>query len=203
MVDASAQIHAAAVVDRGASLGARTRVWHFAHVMSGAVIGDDCVVGQGCLVAASVVVGNAVRIQNNVSLYDGVVLEDEVFCGPSCVFTNVLNPRASVSREGEYRVTLVKRGATIGANATILPGVTIGEYAFVGAGATVTRDVPAFALVVGVPARSVGWMSRHGERLRFDASGFAQCPVTGEEYRLAAGVVVLTAAERPAGTSQT
>lgn len=200
MVDPSAQIHPTAVVDPGASLGARTRIWHFAHVMAGAVIGDDCVVGQGCFVAASAVIGRSVKIQNNVSVYDGVVLEDEVFCGPSCVFTNVLNPRAPIPRKGEYRRTLVKRGATVGANATILPGVTIGEHAFVGAGATVTRDVPAFALVVGVPARAAGWMSRYGERLRFDDQGFARCSATGEEYRLVAGVVV--AAERPARSAE-
>jgi UDP-2-acetamido-3-amino-2,3-dideoxy-glucuronate N-acetyltransferase len=201
MTDASARIHPTAVVDPGASLGARTRIWHFSHVMAGAVIGENCVVGQGCFVAASAVIGHAVKIQNNVSVYDGVVLEDDVFCGPSVVFTNVLNPRASVPRKSEYRGTRVKRGATIGANATVLAGVTIGEYAFVGAGATVTRDVPAFALVVGVPARAVGWMSRHGERLRFDDRGSARCPVTGEEYRLAAGVVVAT--ERSARTSGT
>jgi UDP-2-acetamido-3-amino-2,3-dideoxy-glucuronate N-acetyltransferase len=189
-IDPAATVHPSAVVDAPATIGPRTRIWHFVHVTAGAKIGADCVIGQGCFVAGTAVVGNAVRVQNNVSVYDGVTLDDEVFCGPSSVFTNVRNPRAAVSRKGEYRRTIVKRGATIGANATILPGVTIGEYAFVGAGATVTRDVPAFALVMGVPARAVGWMSRHGERLRFDASGLARCPSTADEYRLSDGLVV-------------
>jgi UDP-2-acetamido-3-amino-2,3-dideoxy-glucuronate N-acetyltransferase len=177
------------VVDPGARVGERTRLWHFSHVMAGAVIGDDCVVGQGCFVASGAVVGARVRLQNNVSVFDGVELEDEVFCGPGAVFTNVRNPRAHVNRRGEFRRTVVRRGATIGANATILPGVTIGEGAFVGAGATVTHDVAPYALVVGVPARAVGWMSRHGEPLRFDARGRASCAATGERYRLVAGAV--------------
>lgn len=179
------------MVDAPSLIGARTRVWHFVHVMAGARIGADCVVGQGCFVASTVVIGDRVRIQNQVSLYDGVVLEDDVFCGPSAVFTNVRNPRAAVPRKDQFRRTIVKRGATIGANATILPGVTIGEHAFVGAGATVTHDVAAFALVVGVPARPVGWMSRHGDRLEFDLEGRARCAATGDEYRLAGGEVWL------------
>lgn len=180
-------VHPSAVVDPGATLGAGTRIWHFAHVMAGAVIGGECVVGQGCFVAARARVGSRVKLQNHVSVFDGVTLEDDVFCGPGVVFTNVKNPRATVSRRGEFRATRVRRGATLGANCTVLPGVTIGEYAFVAAGATVTRDVPDFALVVGVPARRVSWMSPHGERLIFDAAGEARCPATGEGFGLVAG----------------
>lgn len=180
-------IHPSAVVDEGAIIGEGTRVWHFSHVMGGAVVGSGCMVGQGCFVSGRAVLGNRVRLQNNVSVYDGVVLEEDVFCGPSAVFTNVLNPRAAVDRRAEFRTTRVRRGATIGANATILPGVTIGEYAFVGAGSTVTKDVPAFGLVVGVPARRIGWMSAHGARLEFDAEGQARCKETGERYRLLDG----------------
>jgi UDP-2-acetamido-3-amino-2,3-dideoxy-glucuronate N-acetyltransferase len=175
--------HPSAIVDAPAAIGAGTKIWHFCHIMAGAVIGERCVVGQGCFVAAGAVLGNGVKLQNNVSVFSGIVLEDDVFCGPSAVFTNVKNPRAAVSRKHEYRKTLVKRGATVGANATVLPGVTIGEWAFVGAGATVTRDVPAYALVMGAPARCVGWVSAHGERLVFE-HGRAVCPATGEEYLL-------------------
>jgi UDP-2-acetamido-3-amino-2,3-dideoxy-glucuronate N-acetyltransferase len=178
-------------VDDGAIIGAGTVIWHFSHVMSGARIGAGCVVGQGAFIAASAVVGDRVKIQNHVSVYDGVELEDDVFCGPSAVFTNVKNPRAAVPRKHEYRTIRVNRGATIGANATILPGVAVGPYAFVGAGATVTRDVDAHALVLGVPARRVGWMSRNGQPLAFDAAGLAVCPVTGERYWLAGGAVAL------------
>ncbi len=179
-------IHPSAIVDDGAQLGAGTRVWHFAHVSSGARIGTQCSLGQGVYVGNDVRVGHNVKIQNNVSVYDAVTLEDDVFCGPSMVFTNVHNPRSAVPRKGEYRRTLVKRGATLGANCTVVCGITIGEYAFVGAGALVSRDVPAFALVVGVPARRIGWMSRHGDRLALSASGQgdATCPATGEHYRL-------------------
>src|SRR5581483_10240428 len=183
-IDASASIHTSAIIDAGASIGPRTRIWHFCHVMAGASIGADCVIGQGCFVASTAVIGSGVKLQNNVSIFDGVVLEDHVFCGPGAVFTNVKNPRASVSRKLEYARTLVQRGATVGANATVLPGVTLGEYSFVGAATTVTRSVPAFALVVGSPARQCGWMSRHGEPLRFDAAGRSECPATGEQYAL-------------------
>lgn len=178
-------VHSSALVDPGAALGAGTRVWHFCHVESGAKIGRSCSFGQNCYVASGVTVGDRVRVQNNVSLYTGVEIEDDVFIGPSAVFTNVLNPRAQVSRKHEYRATKVRRGATIGANATVVCGVTLGEYCMIGAGAVVTRDVPDFALMVGVPARRIGWISRNGQRLRFE-SNRARCPATGEEYELRA-----------------
>lgn len=179
-------IHPSAIVDDGAQLGDGTRVWHFVHVSPGARIGEGCSLGQGVYVGNDVTIGRNVKIQNNVSVYDAVTLEDDVFCGPSMVFTNVHNPRSAVVRKNEYRRTLVKRGATLGANCTIVCGTTIGEHAFVGAGAVVSRDVPPYALMVGVPARRIGWMSRHGERLPLPASGQgeAACPVTGERYRL-------------------
>jgi UDP-2-acetamido-3-amino-2,3-dideoxy-glucuronate N-acetyltransferase len=182
----AATVHPSAIVDAGAQLGEGTHVWHFAHVCAGARIGPGCSLGQGVFVANDVLIGRNVKIQNNVSVYDAVTLEDDVFCGPSMVFTNVHNPRAAVPRKAEYRRTRVRRGATLGANCTIVCGTTIGEYAFVGAGAVVSRDVPDFALVVGVPARRIGWMSRHGERLSLPASGEASaaCPATGERYRL-------------------
>ncbi|MBV8604051.1 MAG: N-acetyltransferase [Pelomonas sp.] len=175
--------HESAIVDAGAELGAGTKVWHFAHVCGGARVGPGCSLGQGVFVGNDVVIGAGCKVQNNVSVYDAVTLEDEVFCGPSMVFTNVYNPRAAVVRKDEYRRTVVRRGATLGANCTIVCGVEIGRYAFVGAGAVVHRNVPDFALMVGVPARRVGWMSRHGERLEF-VDGVAQCPATGERYRL-------------------
>jgi len=180
----AAFIHPTAVVDQGARIGDETRIWHFCHVMAGAEIGAQCSLGQGCFVSAGARVGSGVRVQNNVSLYDGVVLEDEVFIGPCAVFTNVTNPRAAVSRRAEYQRTVVKRGATVGANATVMPGRTLGRYCFVAAGAVVVHDVPDFALVMGVPARQTGWMSRHGRKLTFDAEGFATCPGSGQRYRL-------------------
>lgn len=182
-------VHPTAIVDEGALIGAGTRIWHWTHVCSGARIGDGCSIGQNVYVAPTVVVGNRCKIQNHVSLYDGVILEEEVFCGPSMVFTNVVNPRSAVERKAEYRSTRVGRGATIGANATIVCGNDIGAHAFVAAGSVVTHDVPAFALVAGVPARQIGWMSRHGERLDLplDGDGEARCPATGELYRLSAG----------------
>ncbi len=178
--------HASAIVDDGAQLGEGTKVWHFCHVSAGATIGAGCALGQNVFVGNDVLIGDNVRIQNNVSVYDAVTLEDDVFCGPSMVFTNVFNPRAAVPRKSEYRRTRVKRGATLGANCTIVCGTTIGAYAFVGAGAVVSRDVPDFALVVGVPAKRIGWMSRHGERLALPprGEGEAACPATGERYRL-------------------
>ncbi len=184
-------IHPSAIVDVGAQLGDGTRVWHFAHVSVGARIGAGCSLGQGVYVGNDVLIGDNVKIQNNVSVYDAVTLEDDVFCGPSMVFTNVHNPRSAVPRKAEYRRTLVRRGATLGANCTIVCGTTVGEYAFVGAGAVVSRDVPAFALVVGVPARRIGWMSRHGERLELpvQGEGEAACPATGERYRLAGDIL--------------
>jgi UDP-2-acetamido-3-amino-2,3-dideoxy-glucuronate N-acetyltransferase len=177
-------IHPTAVVDEGARIGDETRIWHFCHVMAGAEIGSQSSLGQGCFVAAGARVGSGVRVQNNVSLYDGVVLEDEVFIGPCAVFTNVTNPRAAVSRRAEYQRTVVRHGATVGANATVMPGRTLGRYCFVAAGAVVVHDVPDFALVMGVPARQTGWMSRHGRKLTFDAEGFATCPGSGQRYRL-------------------
>lgn len=182
-------IHATAIVDDGAQIGEGTRIWHWVHISAGARIGQNCSFGQGVFVGNDVVVGNNVKVQNNVSIYDAVTLEDDVFCGPSMVFTNVYNPRSNVVRKTEYRRTLVRRGATIGANATIVCGCEIGDYAFVGAGAVVNRDIPAHALVVGVPARQIGWMSRFGERLELPltGSGEAVCPHTGERYVLQNG----------------
>jgi UDP-2-acetamido-3-amino-2,3-dideoxy-glucuronate N-acetyltransferase len=186
MVAAPTTIHPSAIVDDGAQLGAGCRVWHFVHICSGARIGDGCSFGQNVFVGNDVTIGANVKVQNNVSVYDAVTLEDDVFCGPSAVFTNVYNPRAAVVRKAEYRRTLVRQGATLGANCTIVCGVTVGRHAFVGAGAVVQRDVPDHALVVGVPARRIGWVSRHGERLALPAwgQGEARCPATGERYRL-------------------
>ena len=183
-------VHPSAIVDDGAVLGADCRVWHFVHISAGARIGSGCSFGQNVFVANDVRIGNNVKVQNNVSIYDAVTLEDDVFCGPSMVFTNVHNPRSAVARKNEYRQTLVKRGATLGANCTIVCGTTLGRHAFVGAGAVVSRDVADFALVVGVPARRIGWMSRHGERLKF-VEGRAVCPATGEKYLLRDGVCAL------------
>ena len=188
-------VHPSAIVDAGAQLGAGCRVWHFAHISAGARIGARCSFGQGVYVGDDVCIGDNVKVQNNVSVYDAVTLEDDVFCGPSMVFTNVHNPRAAVLRKHEYRRTLVRRGATLGANCTVVCGTTVGEYAFVGAGAVVSRDVPAYALVVGVPAKRIGWMSRQGHRLALPASAQgeaieATCPVSGERYRLAGDQLV-------------
>ena len=176
-------VHESAYVDQPCEIGAGTRIWHFSHIMAGAVIGRGCNLGQNVFVGAGVVVGDNVKVQNNVSLYDGVTLEDDVFCGPSCVFTNVINPRSQIVRKSEYMPTLVRRGATIGANATIVCGATIGRYAFIGAGAVVRGDVPDYALMLGVPARRKGWMSRHGHRLtEQDAAGNYVCPESGWRY---------------------
>jgi UDP-2-acetamido-3-amino-2,3-dideoxy-glucuronate N-acetyltransferase len=186
-------VHPSAIVDAGAQVGAGTRIWHFAHVCAGARIGTACSLGQGVFVGNEVVIGNNVKIQNHVSVYDAVTLEDDVFCGPSMVFTNVHNPRSAVTRKNEYRPTRVRRGATLGANCTVVCGITVGEYAFVGAGAVLSRDVPAFALMLGVPARRMGWMSRNGQRLPLPASGAgeAACPATGERYRLQGDTLTL------------
>jgi UDP-2-acetamido-3-amino-2,3-dideoxy-glucuronate N-acetyltransferase len=184
-------IHPSAVVDQGAQLGDGCRVWHFTHICAGARIGRDCSFGQGVFVGNDVHIGHNVKVQNQVSVYDAVTLEDDVFCGPSMVFTNVYNPRAAVPRKDEFRRTLVRLGATLGANCTIVCGVTIGRHAFVAAGAVVQRDVLDHALVAGVPARQIGWMSRHGERLDLplQGDGEARCPATGERYQLRAGKV--------------
>jgi UDP-2-acetamido-3-amino-2,3-dideoxy-glucuronate N-acetyltransferase len=188
---AAASIHPSAIVDPGATIGEGSRVWHFVHVCGGAVIGRDCSLGQNVFVGNRVRIGDNVKIQNNVSVYDNVTLEDDVFCGPSMVFTNVYNRRSAVSRLSEYRDTVVRRGATLGANCTIVCGVEIGEYAFVGAGAVVNREVPPFALMLGVPARQAGWMSRYGERLALPllGDGEATCPYTGDRYILSDGVL--------------
>jgi UDP-2-acetamido-3-amino-2,3-dideoxy-glucuronate N-acetyltransferase len=182
-------VHSSAIVDEGAKIGDGSRVWHFAHVCGGARIGEQCSLGQNVFVGNDVIIGNNVKIQNNVSVYDAVTIEDDVFCGPSMVFTNVYNPRSAVTRKDEYRKTLIKKGATLGANSTIVCGTTVGEYAFVGAGAVINKDVPDFALMVGVPAKQIGWMSRFGERLELPLKGNAEtyCPNTQEKYVLKDG----------------
>ena len=180
------QIHKSAIVDQGAQIGKDSRVWHFAHVCGGAIIGKNCSLGQNVFVGNKVTIGDNVKIQNNVSVYDNVTIEDDVFCGPSMVFTNVYNPRSFIERKTEYRDTLVKKGATLGANCTIVCGVTIGEYSLVGAGAVINKDVPAFALMVGVPAKQIGWISKYGEQLDLPLQGNATaiCEHTGEVYTL-------------------
>ena len=180
--------HESSYIDDGAVIGAGTKIWHFCHVLPGAVIGERCNLGQNVVVMGGTRLGNNVKIQNNVSIYEGVILEDDVFCGPSCVFTNVTNPRSHVSRKSEYRQTLVRRGSSIGANATIVCGVTLGEYSFIGAGAVVRSDVPAYALMVGVPARQVGWMCQCGVRLQLQ-NGRASCSACGATYREREGIL--------------
>ncbi len=187
--------HESSYVDDGAVIGAGTKIWHFSHVLAGAVIGARCNLGQNVVVMPRTRIGDNVKVQNNVSIYEGVELENDVFCGPSCVFTNVLNPRSHVSRKHEYRRTLVKRGGSIGANATIICGVTLGEYAFIGAGAVVTADVPPYGLMVGVPARRVGWMCQCGERLHV-AAGRAGCAACGAAYEEHAGALRQTTPPR-------
>ncbi len=183
------QVHESSYVDEGCEIGAGTRIWHFCHIMSGAILGENCNLGQNVVVGAGVKLGNNVRVQNNVSIYEGVTCEDNVFLGPSVVLTNVINPRSAVNRKTEFKPTLIKTGATIGANATIVCGHTIGAYSFIGAGAVVTSDVPDYALVLGNPAKQTGWMSEHGHKLIFNQDDEAFCTGSGDKYRLAEGKV--------------
>lgn len=182
-------VHPTAIIDEGSKIGEGTKIWHFSHIMPDCVIGKNCNLGQNVVVSPGVVLGNNVKVQNNVSIYTGVICEDDVFLGPSMVFTNVTNPRSAVNRRNQYQQTRVGRGATIGANATVVCGHDIGEYAFIGAGAVITRDVPAYALMVGNPARQTGWMSEYGHRLKFDNEGKAICPESKETYELRGNVI--------------
>ncbi len=182
-------VHPSSIVDEGCEIGKGTKIWHFSHIMPNCRIGENCNLGQNVVVSPDVVLGNNVKVQNNVSIYTGVICEDDVFLGPSMVFTNVINPRSAVNRKSEYKKTFVRRGASIGANATIICGIEIGTFAFIAAGAVVTKDVPAYALVVGNPARQKGWMSEFGQKLEFDATGVAICPESQEKYQLKNGVV--------------
>lgn len=183
------QVHETAVVDEGATIGEGTNIWHFSHIMTGCKIGQSCSIGQNVVISPEVVIGNRVKIQNNVSVYTGVICEDDVFLGPSCVFTNVINPRSAISRKHQFMQTVVERGASVGANATIVCGNRIGAYAMIGAGAVVTKEVPPYALVVGNPAQQIGWVSEYGHRLEFDAEGVAVCPEGDAIYRLCDGCV--------------
>ncbi len=176
--------HPTAIIDEGCEIGERVKIWHFSHVMRGCKIGDDCNLGQNVVVSPKVILGKNVRVQNNVSIYEGVICEDDVFLGPSMVFTNVINPRSAVSRKHEYLKTYVRKGASIGANATIVCGNEIGEYAFIGAGTVVTKSIPPYALIVGNPGKQIGWMSEYGQRLHFDQQGIASCTESGEKYIL-------------------
>ncbi|HCK21860.1 MAG TPA: N-acetyltransferase [Bacteroidetes bacterium] len=182
-------VHPTAVIDNPCTIGKGTKIWHFSHVMSNCTLGENCNLGQNVVISPEVVLGNNVKIQNNVSIYTGVTCEDDVFLGPSCVFTNVINPRSAINRRGQYARTTVKQGASIGANATIVCGHDIGRFAFIGAGAVVTKNVPDYALVVGNPARQMGWMSEYGHRLEFDQNGWATCLESGDKYRLQDGLV--------------
>lgn len=182
--------HETSVIDPGCQIGTGTKIWHFSHIMTNCHIGQQCSIGQNVVISPEVILGNNVKIQNNVSVYTGVICEDDVFLGPSSVFTNVINPRSAVIRKNEYKPTLVQKGATIGANATIVCGISIGRYAFVGAGAVVTKDIPDYALVVGNPARRTGWMSEYGHKLKFNSEGMAVCPESHEKYRFENGRVI-------------
>jgi len=182
--------HETAVIDEGCTIGTDTKIWHFSHIMKNCKIGNNCNIGQNVVISPEVSIGNNVKIQNNVSVYTGVVCEDDVFLGPSMVFTNVINPRSAIARKNEYRQTMVKKGATIGANATIVCGISIGEYAFVGAGAVVTKNIPAYALVMGNPARQTGWISEYGHKLKFNGLGIAVCPESKQEYFFKDGKVI-------------
>lgn len=181
--------HETAIIDNGCQIGEGTKIWHFTHIMPNCLIGQNCSIGQNVVVSPEVKIGNGVKIQNNVSVYTGVICEDDVFLGPSAVFTNVINPRSAIARRNEFKPTLVQKGATIGANSTIVCGITIGRYAFVGAGAVVTKNIPDYALVVGNPARQSGWMSEYGHKLKFNAEGIAICPESNEKYQLLNGSV--------------
>jgi len=181
--------HETAVIDDGSVIGKGTKIWHFSHIMKGSEIGENCNIGQNVVVSPGVKLGKNVKVQNNISLYTGVICEDDVFLGPSMVFTNVINPRSAVIRKDQYMTTVVEKGASIGANSTIVCGNRIGTYSFIGAGAVVTKDVKPYSLVVGNPARQTGWMSEYGHRLNFDDTGFASCPESGERYRLENGMV--------------
>jgi UDP-2-acetamido-3-amino-2,3-dideoxy-glucuronate N-acetyltransferase len=181
--------HETAVIDADCQIGEGTKIWHFSHIMSGCTIGQHCSIGQNVVISPEVRIGNRVKIQNNVSVYTGVICEDDVFLGPSAVFTNVINPRSAIIRKDEYKATLVQKGATIGANATIVCGITIGKYAFIGAGAVVTKNIPDYALVIGNPARQTGWMSEYGHKLKFNLEGLAVCPESQDKYRLESGKV--------------
>jgi len=181
--------HETAVIDEGCTIGDGSKIWHFSHIMPGCVLGEKCNIGQNVVISPEVVLGKNVKVQNNVSIYTGVICEDDVFLGPSMVFTNVMNPRSAVNRKDQYSKTIVRTGASIGANATIVCGNDIGEYAFIGAGSVVTKEVPAYALVVGNPARQIGWMSAYGHRLTFDENGKASCPESNEQYQLTEGRV--------------
>lgn len=183
-------IHATAVIDQPVSIGSETRIWHFSHIMKNAVIGKQCVLGQNTFVASNVIIGNHVKIQNNVSVYEGVEIGDHVFLGPSMVFTNVINPRSEVDRRNEFQKTIIEKGVTIGANATIVCGVKIGAYAFIGAGAVVTKDITPYALVVGNPSKQTGWMSKGGEKLELDDTGKATCSITNEKYQLKNDILI-------------
>ncbi|MBO7594741.1 MAG: N-acetyltransferase [Salinivirgaceae bacterium] len=189
MSDTGYYAHESAIIDDGCTIGCGTKIWHFSHIMSGCTIGRDCNIGQNVVVSPQVVLGNNVKVQNNVSVYTGVTCEDDVFLGPSAVFTNVINPRSAIARKDQYRPTVVKRGASIGANATIVCGHTIGQYALIGAGAVVTKDVKPYALVVGNPARQTGWVSEYGHKLKFDSNNIAVCPESGKRYKLTDGEV--------------
>jgi len=182
--------HPTAVIDEGSAIGAGTKIWHFSHIMPNCTIGENCNIGQNVVVSPEVVLGKNVKVQNNVSIYTGVECEDDVFLGPSMVFTNITNPRSAINRKSQYARTLVKKGASIGANATIVCGHDIGRFAFIGAGAVVTKSVPDYALVIGNPARQTGWMSEYGHKLQFDANGKAACPESNEKYQLENGRVV-------------
>jgi UDP-2-acetamido-3-amino-2,3-dideoxy-glucuronate N-acetyltransferase len=177
-------VHESAIADEGCKIGKGTKIWHFSHIMKGSEIGENCNIGQNVVVSPGVVLGKNVKVQNNVSIYTGVICEDDVFLGPSMVFTNVINPRSAINRKDQYAKTVVEKGATIGANSTIVCGNKIGSFAFIGAGAVVTKDVKPYALVVGNPARQTGWMSEYGHKLKFDAAGIAVCPESQEKYRL-------------------